>query len=260
MNAHKTAREPFENEDGRFADQQPGGSFVGSGLWRRVAGLLIGVAAIGLIVSAIRLIVSGDDIPPPKKVHEITLLKIAPPPAPPPPPPKPPEEKMIEQTPVRQEIPEEKPVDRPRDRPKIDDKKADEPPPGPLALDAKATGPGDSFNLGGRPGGQGLLGGGGGGGGGGSRWGWYASIVQKQIEAALRANAKTRNAVLQVQIRLWADASGRISRIQLMSTTGNPQIDAAIRNEVLSGVMLREPPPKDMPMPMVARITLRRPT
>jgi len=259
MNSDKAARETLGNENDRPADQGPVRSFGGAKLLRRVAGVLIGVAAIAVIVSAIRMIVTGDDIPPPKKVHEITLLKIVPPPPPPPPPPKPPEEKMIEQTPVRQEIPEEKPVDRPKDRPKMDDKKADEPPPGPLALDAKAVGPGDSFNLGGKPGGQGLLGGGGGG-GGGSRWGWYASIVQKQIEAALRANAKTRNAVLQVQIRLWADASGRISRIQLMSTTGNPQIDAVIRNEVLSGVMLREPPPKDMPMPMVARITLRRPT
>jgi membrane protein involved in colicin uptake len=125
----------------------------------------------------------------------------------------------------------------------------------PLGLDQAPTGPGDQFNLAGRPGGRGLLGGG----GGGSRWGWYATIVQQQIEAALRANPKTRNVIIQVQIRLWADGTGRISRIQLVSSTGSPEIDAAISSEVLTGVMLREPPPTDMPMPMTARITARRP-
>jgi type IV secretory pathway VirB10-like protein len=257
MSAHKAGNEPVGSQDDRSEDEEAGASRAAR-LWRRVGGLVIGVAAIALIVAGIQLFLSGDDLPAPKKVHEITLLKINPPPPPPPPPPKAPEEKMIEQTPVRQEMPEEKPLDKPKDKPKVDDKKADEPPPGPLALDAKAKGPGDSFNLGGKPGGRGLLGGGGG--GGGSRWGWYASIVQQQIEAALRSNAKTRSAVLRIEVRLWADSSGRISRIQLVSSTGNAGTDAVIRNEVLSGITLREPPPKDMPMPMVARISVRRPT
>jgi membrane protein involved in colicin uptake len=125
-----------------------------------------------------------------------------------------------------------------------------------LSLDAKAVGPGDLFNLGGKPGGNPY----GGGGGGGSRWGWYASIVQTQIESALRANNKTRNATMQVEIRLWADGTGRVSRIQLVSSTGDAELDATIRDNVLGGLMLREPPPKDMPMPMVTRVTARRPS
>jgi periplasmic protein TonB len=32
------------------------------------------------------------------------------------------------------------------------------------------------------------------------------------------------------------------------------------RNDVLGGLTLREPPPKDMPMPMVTRVTARRPS
>jgi hypothetical protein len=102
--------------------------------------------------------------------------------------------------------------------------------------------------------------GGGGGGGGGSRWGWYATIVQQQIEAALRAHPKTRNVVLQVQVRLWADNTGRVSRVELVKSTGDSEIDAVIRGEVLAGITLRQPPPTDMPMPMVARITARRPS
>ena len=94
----------------------------------------------------------------------------------------------------------------------------------------------------------------------GSRWGWYASIVQSQIESALRGNSRTRNAVMQVQIRLWADGSGRISRVQLVSSTGDAGLDAIIRDDVLGSLTLREPPPKDMPMPMVTRVTARRPS
>jgi len=131
--------------------------------------------------------------------------------------------------------------------------KKDEPPPGPLSLDAKGEGPGDLFNLGGKPGGRGLFGG-----GGGSKYGYYASMVQVQIEAALRAHPKTKNATLHVPIaRLWSDPSGRISRVQLASSTGDPELDAALR-EVLGNLVLREPPPKDMPMPINIRISERR--
>ena len=33
-----------------------------------------------------------------------------------------------------------------------------------------------------------------------------------------------------------------------------------IRNDVLGGLTLRDPPPRDMPMPMVTRVTMRRPS
>jgi outer membrane biosynthesis protein TonB len=83
--------------------------------------------------------------------------------------------------------------------------------------------------------------------------------VQAQIEAALRANQKTRHAIMQIQIRLWSDSSGRISRVQLVSSTGNADLDTAVRDEVLRGLTLREPPPKDMPMPIITRVTARKP-
>jgi TonB family protein len=84
--------------------------------------------------------------------------------------------------------------------------------------------------------------------------------VQTQIESALRANEKTRHAVMQVQVRLWSDPTGRITRVQLASSTGNSELDAVIRDQVLGGMTLREPPPKDMPMPIVTRVTARSPS
>jgi TonB family protein len=84
--------------------------------------------------------------------------------------------------------------------------------------------------------------------------------VQTQIEAALRANEKTRHAVMRVRVRLWPDATGRINRVQLVSSTGNSELDAVIRDQVLSGMTLREPPPKEMPMPIVMQVTARSPS
>lgn len=219
--------------------------------------------AYGAVLIVISLLFAGagywllgrDDMPPPRQIREMTIVNIALPPPPPPPPSLPPEQKMIEQPKMaEQEFKEDKPLEKPKDEPVKEAK--NEEPPGPLSLDAKATGPSDLFNLGGKPGGNPY----GGGGGGGSRWGWYASIVQTQIESALRANNRTRRAVMQVQIRLWADSTGHINRVQLLSSTGDVELDAAIRDEVLGGLTLREPPPKDMPMPMVTRVTARRPS
>lgn len=218
-------------------------------IWRQHgAAIGAGALAITVVVVAVNLLRSGDSEPP-RKIPEIHLVTIQPPPPPPPPPPPQqlPQPKMVEQTPMKE--PESKPLEKPKDAPK-----PEAPPPGPLGLDAKGEGPGDAFNLAGRPGGNGLLGDG----GGGSRWGWYASLVQTQIAEALRQNDKTRNAKLRIEVRLWSDANGRIDRVQLLNSTGDPAIDDAIKNQVLTGLMLREPPPKDMPMPIVARLTERQ--
>lgn len=218
---------------------------------------LAGVGAVVIVGVAVVLYFSGDDAPPTRKVQEFTIVNVVPPPPPPPPPPPeqqppPPEEqKMIEQPPLTEkEIKEEAKVEEPKDAP------PDEPPPGPLGLDQTADGPGDNFNLVGKPGGRGILGGG----GGGSRWGYYVAMVQQQIEAALRANPKTRNSVAQVQVQIWADHMGRVNRVQIVNSSGSADVDAVIRGEVLSGLTLRQPPPADMPMPMVTRITLRQPS
>jgi outer membrane biosynthesis protein TonB len=245
--------DPRENDLDEFEDD-------GRPSPRRRA-ITIGAGVLVLLVfgAGVAMLLRGDDEPP-RKVQDLTVVNVLPPPPPPPPPPPqqpPPEEKIIDQTPVKQEIIEEQPVETPKDEPPKESNN-DEPPPGPLALDAEGQGPGDGFNLGGKKGGKGFLGAGGG--GGGSRWGWYASLVQSQIESALRANQKTRHAVMRIQVRLWSDQSGRVNRVQLVSSTGNPELDAVIRTEVLGGLTLREPPPKDMPMPIITRVTAHKPT
>ena len=247
---------PLDNIVKRLRRRENSNAEADAGELRSFRRYGVALAVVALVLGgSVSLLVGRNDQPPPRQVRELTIVNIVPPPPPPPPPPqKLPEQKMIEQPKMAEpEFKEDKPVEKPQDEP-AKDAKNDEP-PGPLSLDAKATGPGDLFNLGGKPGGSPY-----GGGGGGSRWGWYASIVQSQIESALRANDKTRNAVMQVQVRLWADGTGNVSRVQLVSSTGDAELDAIIRNDVLGRLVLRQPPPRDMPMPMVARVSARRPS
>src|SRR5262249_45447524 len=146
----------------------------------------------------------------------------------PPPQQPPPEQKMTEQTPVNEE-------------PKPDEKPKDEPPKAPdapqaLGTNLKGDGPADGFGLGGGNG-NGFLGGSGGTGGArGSRWGWYASQVQSRVEEAMRRNSRTRNADLRLEVRIWPDSTGRVTRAQLAASTGDASLDEVIKNEVLTGL------------------------
>jgi protein TonB len=184
-----------------------------------------------------------------KKIDMVSItMPSIPPPPPPPPPPKqeepPPEkeEEMVAQEEVKQD--DQKPDDKPADKP------ADE----PLGT-AIGGGTGGGLGLGGGGGGGGI---GGNGGKGGSKWGWYAGQVQSRLADALRSNLLTKRAGFSNVIKIWSDSTGRITRVKLTGSTGDPKVDAAIENEVFNGLVLSEPPPDGMPMPINLRLTARK--
>lgn len=182
---------------------------------------------------------------------EDTMVITLPPPAPPPPKIEPPPPK--EEPPKEEEMMVQEPV--PEDEP-APDESPPEPPAGPDLGPGSAGGTGPA------------IGGGGGGNGpriGGNRrsiskFGWYAAKVQSSIREALGRNAATRSATMSLQVKVWADTNGRITRAQLVGTSGNPAVDQSIRNQVLTGLQLPQAPPADMPMPINLRITARKPT
>ena len=101
--------------------------------------------------------------------------------------------------------------------------------------------------------------GGGGSGGHGSKFGYYAGQLKSRIIDAMRSNKKTRSAVMDVQVRVWLDETGRVSKVSLSKSTGDPTVDDAIRSEVLSDISMSEPPPQGMPMPIVMHFSAKRP-
>ncbi len=199
----------------------------------RVAIIVTAVVIAGIVVVA-KLASSGAS----SKRDTLTLVSVASPPPPvmtPPPPPPQQEEQKIEEPMIKEEAPKEAP---PPDEP-------------PLGTGIKGPG-GDNYGLGSGTG-NGRIG------GDGSKWGWYAGQVQSRIQQALQQNKKTRTASMNVNVRVWADPTGRISRAQLAGSTGDQSLDSALRDEVLTGLQLPEPPPAGMPAPITLHVSARRP-
>jgi periplasmic protein TonB len=216
-------------------------------------GYAFGAVALVLVVVAIVLVVqaaksggsSALDRP-----RDIVSVRSLPPPTPPPvtPPPTPPpqtevKQQMLDQSPVSE--PESKPLDHPQ------------PASASLGTNIQGNGGSDAFGLG--KSGNGFVGGGAGGSGGGSRFGWYATLVSRAVNDALGKNPITRTASYSVKVRIWSDANGRVTRAKLSGTSGDALVDDAIRKHVLANLQLPEPPPDGMPMPIVMRISERRP-
>jgi outer membrane biosynthesis protein TonB len=156
------------------------------------------------------------------------------------------EPKMVEQEPVIEEEPPPQAA-------------APEQPPSDLTTNLKGDGP-NNFGLaaGNGRGGGGQIGGTGSG-RGGSKFGWYASGVQSVVADALRRHPSTRNSSLSLKIRIWPDATGRVTRAQLVESTGSPALDETLKNQILTGLQLKQGPPADMPLPIVLRLTARKP-
>jgi hypothetical protein len=207
-------------------------------------GFVLGIAAIGIVVGAMVVgqLTKKDKVQS-HRMPDVVMIRPLPPP--PPPPPEPPKEiiqKMIEQEPIDQ--PEDKPDDHPKEAPQA-------------AVTTNITGPGnDGFGLGG-PGSGGLLGGGGS--GHHSRFGWYAGEVQKTVQEALSRNNLTSRAEFSTRVRIWADISGRVTRVITEASANDTPIRQAI-GEALTGLQLPEPPPREMPMPIVMRLVAHRPS
>jgi outer membrane biosynthesis protein TonB len=210
---------------------------------QRRAKIVRAAVVIGLlltIVGVVAKLASGNNVS--QHRDSLTLVSLEAPPPPPPiqstPPPPRPDEQTMEQPMIKETEPTSEP---PKDE-------------APLGTGIKGDGA-DSYGLSNRAG-NGRIGGTG---ANGSRWGWYASQVASRIQGAMQRNRKTRSANLSIEVRIWPDGSGRVSRAQLTRSTGDPALDTVLRDEVLSGLQLDQPPPAGMPAPIVLHITARQP-
>jgi TonB family protein len=228
------------------------------GFFARHRVLIVGISLV-VVGAGVWMAFFGKSEPK-KSRSSASIVNITLPPPPPPPPtpvptPPPPQE-PVEQ-PVNPDTPEFVEETQPDSAPEPQEA----PPAEALGSNIQGDGPPDGFGLTGR-GGNGLIGGTGTGkgtGGGGSKYGAYAGKVQRAVADALRSHKKVKTASLTIQVRVWADATGRITRVRLAQSTGDAELDRAISEEALANIQLPEAPPADMPMPIVMRITAKRP-
>ena len=217
------------------------------GKHRLFIGIMLAIVLLGGIASF--MMSGGKKVKSVAKKDEYITVTPLPKPPPPPPPLKPEPPPPPDKPPEPEEMVEQEQV--PDDEPPPDNSPPDSP---PSDLGSNATGSGPS--IGGGTGGNGRIGTGRK--GGGSKWGYYAAKVQTTIKDALGRNASTRSGSFSLQVRVWADSNGRITRAQLVGSSGNAAVDQSIKNQVLTGLQLPEPPPAGMPMPINMRISARK--
>jgi TonB family protein len=198
--------------------------------------IVVGILTCVGIGYATKLLSKKDNGPAPQQQTTVRIQMAPPPPPPPPPPPAP---------------------DAPKESKMIEEEKQEEaaPDPGPpISTSIKGPGSGSGIAIGNR-----------------SavvsrpkidadraRWSAYAGRAGARIKQVLEQNPKTRAGSFRVEVRIWADPAGRITRATLANSTGNRATDEEIIQQVLTNRQLPDAPPQRMPMPIVMRFTAQR--
>ena len=167
-------------------------------------------------------------------IHQIALVN-----QPPPPPPKPPEK-----PPEPPKIKEEVKIDQPKAPPTPDDPKpADKPASDkPLGLDADGAAGADGFGLAANKGGQDIAGAGSGGGSGA----YYSGLLQRAFFDALSRNRKVLHDEFRVVVKIWLADDGHVTRADIVTGSGNGDVDQQIQAALLDIQPLRDVPPSSM--------------
>jgi protein TonB len=208
--------------------------------WLPYAGIGAIVVGFGIGVYAIVASLGGTAPPPQPKVQQISIVQ------PPPPPPPPPE--MEEPPPPEPE--QEVDVPEPEPEPVAQDE-SNEPPPGEdLGLDAEGVAGSDGFGLRAKKGGRGLI-------GGGDANRWYAGVVQTDLQRMLSEIDELRRGRYTVVVRIWVDEDGRLTKTEVVGSSGDTERDRAIERALEGGARFSQSPPEDMPQPIKLRISSR---
>lgn len=214
-------------------------SAAGKSFRRWLPALVIGLGLIlvsAMIWMAIKEFAGQDQGKKKRVIQEISLIK----PPPPPPPPK-------VQEPPKPEIKEKIDVPDPSPEP---EKQAEAPPPDSGIPEGPAGGMATDIGAGT---GAGVIGGG----GGGSRFAWYGALVKERIQETVAKNEKLRDADYRVTVNVWVDSKGMVTRAELSGSTGDAEVDGALRLALSGLPPIREGAPTDMPQPIKLRITAR---
>lgn len=182
-----------------------------------------------------RALLSEDEAKKKRAVQMVTLVKLPPPP------------KIEEKPHPEPEVRKKEEIMEPKQE-KIDPQQAkdDKPASKNLGLDAEG-GPGsDGFGLVGNKGGRGLI-------GGGSllgQYGWYANLIQDEINRKVRKILEEQGGMpkgkLQATVKIILNDGGRIVNYQISSPSGNPRLDEALKT-ALGQIHISQQPPDGMP-------------
>jgi hypothetical protein len=195
------------------------------------------------------LLATGCDQKPAPKQEKLMMVSLPPPPVKPPPTPPP------QQQPPEPKIADQKQTIDPDPKPaaaKPEPVKAPDEPPPSMGSNIKGNGS-DGFGLSGS-GNGGFVGRGGKGNGSSDRYAAQRAQLQGAIATSLRQDKRTRAASFNIQLRLWIDTSGKITRAEPVAGD-----DSASAAAALVGQRVFEGLPEGFPIPVLTRVAGRRP-
>jgi TonB family protein len=170
------------------------------------------------------------------------------PPPPPPPKEKPPEPKKMEEE--KQVI--DKPTEplKPVEAPKQSNDVAKQ-----VTINSDAQAGSDAFNIGAGSGG-GMVGAGG---GTGTGTGSYDQYLGYAIQQAIQRDERVNHLVFEVRVDIWMDADGRLTKAQLVGSSGTDKTDEALAEALHAMPRIDALPPANTHFPLRVSIRGRRP-
>ncbi|HCB1212043.1 TPA: TonB family protein [Klebsiella pneumoniae] len=123
-----------------------------------------------------------------------------------------------------------------------------------MQMDADAQAGGDAFNIG--AGSSGGMAGSGAGRIGNATYGQYLGYALQKV---LRETDATRNLAYRMNVDLWIDRDGRVRRVEMTRSSGDPEIDEKVL-AVLRAATFDQRPTPTTTMPAKVALTSRRPS
>ncbi|MFY0182621.1 energy transducer TonB [Stenotrophomonas rhizophila] len=211
--------------------------------WRPVVALIVGLAALVLLLW---YLLFKDTASTRRPVAEIPMVMLPPPPPPPPPEPEPEPEVTPEEV-----MPEPEPLD---EVPKPTEEAPTPDTADPVTMDADAQAGTDSFGIqsGSGAGRSGV----GAGGAGNASYGRYLGYVLQQ---AVARDPKVQRLAFQLTVNVWLDEAGQVTRVELARGSGNAEADDAVLQAIRTIGRIDERPPASLSFPARVLVQGRRP-
>lgn len=82
----------------------------------------------------------------------------------------------------------------------------------------------------------------------------YYGRIQASLKSAFCANSRTQPGDYRAVVSFWIGASGAVSRVELLGSTGDRNLDATI-DQTIRGLIVGAPPPQGFAQPVTMMVT-----